>query len=101
VLSRPVGTVVVDEFEWDEGKAERNRKKHGISFEEAVTAVRDPNAVVLLDESAPGEDRFQVIGRSWRGTILFTVLVERGERDRIISARWATAKEERRYLSEP
>ncbi|MBP1776784.1 MAG: Ribonuclease toxin, BrnT, of type toxin-antitoxin system, partial [candidate division NC10 bacterium] len=29
-------------FEWDSGKAAANLKKHGVSFEEAATAFRDP-----------------------------------------------------------
>jgi uncharacterized DUF497 family protein len=29
-------------FEWDPEKARRNRKKHGVSFEEAATAFLDP-----------------------------------------------------------
>jgi uncharacterized DUF497 family protein len=29
-------------FEWDEEKDEKNRKKHGVSFEEAKTVFNDP-----------------------------------------------------------
>jgi uncharacterized DUF497 family protein len=29
-------------FEWDESKAQRNLKKHGVSFEEAQTVFDDP-----------------------------------------------------------
>ena len=31
-------------FSWDPAKAERNLRKHGISFEEATRAFSDPNA---------------------------------------------------------
>src|SRR5215813_6045762 len=37
-------------FEWDEAKALENRRKHGISFEEAVTVFDDP-LLVLQDAS--------------------------------------------------
>lgn len=89
-------TVVFDDFEWDDDKADRNIKKHGVSFEEAASAVLDPQALVIADDH-PEEDRFQVIGCSWRPQVLLVVLVERGERERIISARPATAYEESLY----
>jgi uncharacterized DUF497 family protein len=28
------------QFEWDDAKAKQNRRKHGVSFEEASTATR-------------------------------------------------------------
>ena len=31
-------------FEWDDDKAKRNLKKHGVSFEEASTVFGDPRA---------------------------------------------------------
>jgi len=37
-----VPTVVHGDFEWDEDKAATNLAKHGVSFEEAVLAMRDP-----------------------------------------------------------
>ena len=37
-------------FDWDDSKAEINKKKHGVSFAEAATAFNDPNAIELLDE---------------------------------------------------
>ena len=46
-------------FEWDEGKNSSNRKKHGVSFEEARSAFLDENARVLPDpEHSEEEDRF-------------------------------------------
>ena len=30
------------EFEWDVGKAASNRRKHGVSFDEAETVFADP-----------------------------------------------------------
>ena len=35
------------EFEWDAKKAEANRARHGIDFEEALTVFRDPLARIL------------------------------------------------------
>jgi uncharacterized protein len=91
-----VATIVYGDFEWDEAKAEANVAKHGVSFEEAATALVDPNAIFLAENSAD-EERFVAIGMSLRTRILFVVHVVRGERDRIISARVATTAEEALY----
>ena len=46
-------------FEWDPVKAERNRKKHGVSFEEAQTAFADEHGIVIDDpEHSEDEERF-------------------------------------------
>ena len=37
------------EFEWDEKKNTVNKKKHGISFEEAKSVFYDPDALVIDD----------------------------------------------------
>jgi uncharacterized protein len=36
-------------FEWDRKKAERNLKKHGVSFEEAVAVFYDPLSATFDD----------------------------------------------------
>ncbi len=86
-----MATVVEGDFEWDLAKAEPNLVKHGVSFSEAATVFADPFAVYLDDGSGSG--RMVVIGTSLRERILCIVHVERGERDRIISARSATRGE--------
>jgi uncharacterized protein len=86
-----MATVVDGNFEWDDAKAESNLEKHGVSFPEAATVFADPYAVYLDDGS--GTDRMVVIGTSLRERALFVVHVERGDRDRIISARAATGPE--------
>jgi uncharacterized protein len=55
----------------------------------------DPLALYLDDGS--GTDRVLVIGTSLRDRVLCVVHVQRGERDRIISARRATAGERQAY----
>jgi uncharacterized DUF497 family protein len=35
------------EFKWDHGKARSNERKHGVSFEEAVTVFIDENAILI------------------------------------------------------
>ena len=90
-----VRTVVEGDFEWDSVKASSNLVKHGVSFPEAATVFADPMAVYLDDGSGIG--RMVVIGRSLRERVLYVVSIERRERDRIISARSATAAERAIY----
>ena len=92
-------TVVHGDFEWDATKAAANFAKHGVSFEEATTAIMDPRALFLADESGR-ERRLSAVGMSQRARILFVVHVERGERDRIISPRIAAGAEEARYAED-
>lgn len=86
------------QFEWDHGKAERNVKKHRVSFDEAVTIFYDPLAATFDDpHHSAGEHRFLTVGYSSRGRLLVVAHVERGETIRIISARLATAQERKRH----
>ena len=90
-------TVVEGDFEWDSEKAASNLVKHGVSFPEAATVFADPLAVYLDDGSGLGN--MVVIGTSLQERVLCVVHVERAERDRIISARTATAGEREVYES--
>ena len=97
ILWDAVPTVVEGDFEWDSAKAESNLEKHGVSFPEAGTVFADPMAVYLDDGTGTGN--MMVIGTSLRDRLLYVVHVERGQRDRIISARTATATEHAVYGS--
>jgi uncharacterized DUF497 family protein len=90
-----VARVVRGDFEWDDAKAAANLAKHGLSFDEATTAWTDPAHVIVDDGS--GADTFLLIGLSHGGRLLTVVHVERGERERIISAWRATANEQKIY----
>lgn len=85
-----------EEFEWDDRKAKRNERRHGVTFELARLVFDDPNALDRLDLDEPDEDRELITGLV--GDVLFTVcFVERGHRKRIISARKATNREQIDY----
>jgi uncharacterized protein len=85
-------------FEWDRKRARQNIKMHGISFDEASTAFRDPLSRTIGDPlHSKGEERLVLIGESLRDRLLVVVHTERGDRVRIISARLATNKERLRY----
>ena len=81
-------------FEWDSKKAEANRKKHGVSFEEAASVFFDPLAYTFDDpDHSVGERRFLTFGLSQTGRLLVVVHSESGRSIRIISARRATRNE--------
>ena len=84
-------------FCWDESNAAENHRKHGVSFEEAVTVFDDP-LFVVQDASRNQEERDAVIGFSSAGRLLTVVHVQfEGEFIRIISAWRASAAEEAVY----
>ncbi len=84
--------------EWDNGKAAANLRKHGVSFEEAVTALEDVLAVTYRDPDHSEEElRFLTFGVSSTGRILVVAHTEREEAVRLISARPATRSERRAY----
>lgn len=85
-------------FEWDDTKAERNYREHGVSFEDACTVFDDAFLVSLEDERERyGEQRLQVIGFAATGDLLTVIWTPRGERIRIISAFKATKELRRLY----
>ncbi len=85
-------------FEWDPDKAIRNIESHGISFDEASTAFRDILSLTIHDPlHSDEEDRFTLIGNSFKNRLLVVVHTERGNKIRIISARKATKKERKQY----
>ena len=86
-------------FEWDVSKAIANKKKHGVSFEEAQSIFYDECAVQFFDgDNSETEDRFLMLGLSGEAQLLMVCHCERyGHIIRIISARKATASEARHY----
>ncbi|MBC8217861.1 MAG: BrnT family toxin [Planctomycetes bacterium] len=87
-------------FEWDLKKAKSNLGKHGVSFEEACTAFKDPLSLTIDDPlHSNDEKRLVLIGMSYNNRILVVVHTERGDNIRIISARKSTKKERKYYES--
>jgi len=83
-------------YVWDPKKARSNERKHGVSFEEAVTSFADPLAIIADD--LVRAERAILIGLSWEARMLVTVFIEKTEDEvRLISARLATRPERRRY----
>ena len=87
-------------FRWDKKKNVINQKKHGISFEEAVTVFFDEEALLIDDpDHSEEEERFIILGVSENANVLVVCHCYR-EADtiiRIISARKATRTETMYY----
>lgn len=87
-------------FEWDDAENRSNRRKHGISFEEARTAFLDENARVVPDpDHSNDEERFVLLGLSISLRVLLVCHCYRKEDEviRIISARKADRDELKQY----
>lgn len=86
-------------FEWDSEKAKINKKKHKVMFSMAARVFLDENRIEDYDEfNSNDEDRIKVIGRV--GEVLVVIYTERGNKNRIISARRATKIEEDEYYEQ-
>ena len=89
------------EFEWNTEKANRNQRKHGVSFSEALTVFQDSLSLTYPDiDHSVDEDRFLIIGLSSSGNVLVISHTFRNDVVRIISARKATKKERSFYENE-
>ena len=86
-------------FEWDEHKAQTNRIKHGVSFDEASSVFDDSLAKIFDDELHSGDEHREIIvGHSIKRRLLLVCFTERpNERIRIVSARLPTARERKAY----
>ncbi len=90
-------------FDWDKHKAVLNKKRHGVSFEEAVTVFYDEHALEFHDpDHSEDEDRFIILGLSFKAKMLVVshCLRKSGAIIRIISARKAAKDEAKRYWEE-
>ena len=86
------------QFEWDHRKEVSNRKKHGVSFDEARTVFDDPVYVDFYDpDHSYDEHRYIIIGQAQRGWLLIVSYTERENLVRLISAREVTRGEREAY----
>ena len=88
-------------FEWDEPKSSVNRRKHGVSFEEAATVFTDEHALYLADpDHSDREQRYLLLGLSTAVRLLIVCHCYRSRESvvRIISARRANRRERAQYV---
>lgn len=89
-------------FQWDKKKESTNRKKHGVSFEEARSVFYDEQAIQFYDpDHSDDEDRFILLGTSFKLNTLVVCHCFREQETiiRIISARKADQEEAQTYWS--
>ena len=87
-------------FDWDEPKNRADRRKHGVSFEEATGVFYDDHALLIADpDHSLDEDRYILLGLgiAMRMLVVCHCYRERDEVIRIISARKATRRERAKY----
>ena len=85
-------------FDWDPNKAEANRQKHDVSFDEAATVFLDPYAVSGHDpDHSIGEERYITFGYSQLGRLIAVCHTYRPGTMRIINARLVTRGERKIY----
>jgi hypothetical protein len=85
-------------FDWDNRKAQKNARKHGVEFEESSSVFGDPLAITFPDpDHSENEPRMIILGMSLLGRMLLTVYVEHAATIRIISSRKATRSERKAY----
>ena len=86
-------------FVWDRSKESLNKRKHGVSFEEAQTVFYDENAIEYFDpDHSEDEDQFIMLGFSFKLRMLVVCYcVRTGNAIRLISARKATRREAENY----
>ena len=100
-----------ENFEWDEEKAQKNLKKHGVSFDDAALVLSDENGHLYHVEEydrqhSTGEDRYVTTAShpDDRNIVLVIAWTDRSTEHakvtRIISARAATSAERKRYAEE-
>ena len=85
-------------FEWDEGNAEKIRRRHRVTPIEAEQALLNRPVVVRGDpDHSALESRYYSLGRTDAGRALIIVFTIRGPLVRVISARPMSRKERRLY----
>lgn len=82
-------------FEWDEEKSLANRRKHGISFEDAVAIFEGP--VLSHEDEHHSEVRERSYGLLGPSVVVCVIHTDRDGVTRIISARKATRNERKLF----
>ena len=85
-------------FDWDEGNADKNWKKHRVTASECEQVFFNQPLVVAKDrEHSKQEIRFYALGQTDAGRFLFVVFTIRQNLIRIVSARNMNRNEQKRY----
>lgn len=86
------------DYTWDGAKERANRRKHGVSFYEAIAALRDVDRLVEVDDRQDyGELRLRTLGRIGQRLLVVITTQPADDEVRIISARKANRYEQKTY----
>jgi len=87
-------------FDWTDGNADKNWKRHGVAPAEAEQVFFNTPLLWGDDPMHSGaEVRFYALGQTDEGRALFIAFTMRGRRLRVVSARDMSRKERRTYRS--
>ena len=81
-------------LEWDDAKDEVNQSKHGLSFAEARALFDSGADYLVIFDADHSDDRFIAIGAVERGIVVIAFTEPEEDTIRIISARWASKREQ-------
>lgn len=85
-------------FEWDKGNSDKNVKKHNVINREAEEVFSNDPFIISEDVKHSGQEkRFQALGKTNQGRLLFLSFTIRSDKVRIISVRDMNKKEEVTY----
>lgn len=84
-------------FEWDKGNINKNFIRHNVTDKEAEEIFSNKPLVSKDAKHSITEKRFQALGKTDKGRLLFVSFTIRNEKIRVISARDMNKKEVRVY----
>ena len=84
-------------FDWDTSNLD-HIAAHGVTPEEAESAVNDPRVLFAGIDTGEGEWRIELVGRAHSGRIIVVVVTPGGERTRVVTAYAARSRRLREYL---
>ncbi len=84
-------------FQWDEGNAEKNWIKHGVSRGECEEIFFASPLLVVDQAHSKAETRYYALGQTDAGRGLFVVFTARASLIRVISARDMSGEERKEY----
>jgi uncharacterized protein len=85
------------QYQWNARKDAKNRRKHGLSLEDGIPALEDPDAQSWIDDGSHDELRFGTLGMAYPNILLVITTQPSEEVIRIISVRRAERHEEEWY----
>lgn len=84
-------------FEWDKGNINKNFISHNVTNKEAEEVFSNKPLVSEDTKHSTTEKRFQALGKTDKGRLLFISFTIRNEKVRIISARDMNKKEVKKH----